>query len=586
MKFLTACTAVLLLAVPTFSQITYSDKQHLAKGYPVTSTDLDGDGVGDLIAIGTETLSLTSRWGFYVSLSFGDGTFDVAKFYGPPAPSASSSIATGDFDRDAHADVAFVNGSNQLHIFLNNGNGTFAAPITKTMTHTLREVAAADFNRDSKLDLVFISTGNVVRSLGNGDGTFQSTQSVGNTANGADYIMTGDFDNDTRADFATSWAHCSSGTGCDTNLYVFHGLGTGAFEPAALIHYDEDFYFYRAFDLDDNGSSEIVGTGAIGSESFIRVIRDFTLGAPSDHFIHQDIPLAKGVHTDRSSLAEAADLNGDSTEDLVVIVGDGTTNYVALKPKLTCCFTDTYGPEEYLFDADDIRAVVMDRFNTGTRPDLVAKTGTIFAGGTNHFLINSTDAPNFPDCDVPRAASGMRTCTPQSGGTHPYGTNFHVGTIFTSPLRLVELWMDGRRTSIAFNAYGNQAFMDINEPFLFNGPHVASFYAHTFDGRKLNKKVSFNIVDPLACPMPSGTGINICDPGSTEGQTTPVNVTGRTANKTVRMEMWINARKISSFGGNNLRFAVGLQPGSYLFSFYAIDSNGSKVNATRRVVVN
>jgi hypothetical protein len=450
------------------------------------------------------------------------------------------------------------------------------------MSPTLREVAAADFNRDRKLDLAFISSGNVVRALGNGDGTFQSTQFVANTANGADNIMASDINGDGNADFATSFAHCDSGVGCRTNVYIFHGNGTGGF-TSDLLHYDNDFYFFRTFDLDNGFGSDIVGTGTINGESVIRAIRDFNGTAGGANYSVQDIPLAKGVHTDRSSLAESADLNGDGTEDLVVIESDGTTSYVALKPKLVCCLTDTYGPEEFLFNANDVRAVLVDRFNTGTRPDVLVKTGTIFAGGTDHFLINSTDAPGFPNCDTPRAASGIRICTPQPGGTYPFGVELRMGAIFTSPLRYTEFRLDGRVTDLSFTAYGDQAFFDGGSDFLFNGPHVASFYAITFDGRRINKQVSFNIADPLACPAPSSPGINICDPQSTSGETVHINVTGKTVNQTVRMELWFDGRKLLSLGGNNIRVSTTVQPGSHTFNFYAIDKNGTKIMATRQV---
>ncbi len=583
MRLFAGCTFGVLLVISTFGQVTYTDKQHAAKGYPYASVDLDGDGVSDLISIGTEALAADSRWGFYVSLSHGDGTFAPPVFYGPPAPSGSSSLAIGDFDRDAHADIAFVNGSNKLFIFLNNGNGTFAAPIVKTMPHLLREVAASDFNRDRKLDLAFISNGTVVRALGNGDGTFQNTQFVGNTPNGADNIMASDFNGDGFADFATSFAHCDRGAGCVTNLYIFHGNGAGSFTPDT-IHYDTDFYFYRTFDLDNGFGSEIVGTGAINGTSVIRVIRDFNSQAGGVYAV-QDIALAKGVHTDRSALAESADLNGDGTEDLVVIESDNTSTYVALKPKIVCCLTDTYDPEEFLFNGDNVRAILVDRFNTGTRPDVLVKTGTIFASGTDHFLINTTDAPGFPNCDTPRAASGIRVCVPQPGGTYPYGVELRMGAIFTSPLRYTEFRLDGRPFDISFNAYANQAFFDGGTESMFNGPHVVSFYANTFDGRRINRQVSFNIVDPLACPAPTSPGISICDPPTASGETVPINVTGKTAVQTVRMQMWIDGKKVTDLGGNNIRLRVSEQPGVHTFNFYALDKNGTKVMATRKVTV-
>lgn len=90
---------------------------------------------------------------------------------------APAAVATGDFNGDGNADLAFANQmANKIDVRLGYGDGTFDASVSTDyfVGDAPCAIEAADMNKDGKLDLVVANrvSQNISILLGNGDGTF------------------------------------------------------------------------------------------------------------------------------------------------------------------------------------------------------------------------------------------------------------------------------------------------------------------------------------------------------------------------------------------------------------------------------
>jgi hypothetical protein len=142
--------------------------------------DVDNDGDLDLILTETEYSSGVAQAD--VRLNDGTGTFDTTPFSTTPLGSIPSNIALGDLDGDGDLDfvTADVNGGS-VSIRFNNGIGTFAAGPggDLNLSNAFQAVALGDLDADGDLDIV-ASLANSAEQyvyLNTGNGTFTAAVS-------------------------------------------------------------------------------------------------------------------------------------------------------------------------------------------------------------------------------------------------------------------------------------------------------------------------------------------------------------------------------------------------------------------------
>ena len=157
----------------------------------------------------------------------------LAGYYNPQydtthaAGDACFAVCTGDFNNDGHFDIAAANNNETyVSIFMNNGDGSFAAQTTVPCDTMGEAIICADFNGDLWLDLAVAhhrdAPGNNLSILLN-DGAGNFSVSSTNVADGRPYsLTTADFDADLDLDIAV----CSWGA---NGVVTFFNNGDGTF---------------------------------------------------------------------------------------------------------------------------------------------------------------------------------------------------------------------------------------------------------------------------------------------------------------------------------------------------------------------
>ena len=88
-------------------------------------------------------------------------------------------------------------------------------------------------------------------------------------------------------------------------------------------------------------------------------------------------------------------------------------------------------------------------------------------------------------------------------------------------------------------------------------------------------------VVPLACSLPSGDGVHICDPtgGSTVGSPVLVAASGRVSGTLARMELWVDGVKKYTGRTAQLSTTVKLGAGQHRLGVFAVNTAGQKWNS-------
>lgn len=170
--------------------------------HSVAVADLNNDGASDIVTANCNSNDIS------IFLGNGDGTFNAATNF---AVSSPESVAIGYFNSDGNLDLVTTTfNSSNVSVLLGNGNGSFTFSSNYSTGARPRIVINGDFNSDGKTDIVTSNenSANVSLLIGNGNGTFQVNinYSVGTTANtpSAVSVATGDFNGDGKPDLVSS----------------------------------------------------------------------------------------------------------------------------------------------------------------------------------------------------------------------------------------------------------------------------------------------------------------------------------------------------------------------------------------------
>ncbi|RKH14836.1 hypothetical protein D7V97_01700 [Corallococcus sp. CA053C] len=195
--------------------------------------DFNHDGVAD-IATTSVTLSQVS-----VLFGTGAGSFGAPTFIGiPNTGGAQSTIACRDLNSDGFSDLVVTSpASARLSVLINQGNGSFAAPVSYSNAPSGQTagIAFGDANGDGRLDI--LSNGAAGRFLlffkGNGNGTFasgvQSTAAATTATNSALGVVADDFNGDGKLDAYILVTTASGG------VRPMTGNGNGGFTSGPVV---------------------------------------------------------------------------------------------------------------------------------------------------------------------------------------------------------------------------------------------------------------------------------------------------------------------------------------------------------------
>ena len=162
---------------------------------PMTVGDFNADGRSDVASISYNNSS--------VSILLGQANGTLGNQVNVALGARPQSITTTDLNGDNVLDLVAAVANDQVRVLLGTGGGNFAAPVAYAAGDNPYSVTAGDFNNDGFVDIATANANDdsATYLLGNGDGTLQTAMSLP-AAEDPRSIVAGDFNEDGRDDLA------------------------------------------------------------------------------------------------------------------------------------------------------------------------------------------------------------------------------------------------------------------------------------------------------------------------------------------------------------------------------------------------
>lgn len=321
--------------------------------------DLNGDGKLDVVAANS----------LHTSILFNNGTGGLADGTQARIMSGSDQLAMGHLDSGTSLDLVSVSYAGAVLVQLNNGSGTFGAPIRSAGADTVNAIALADFNGDGLDDLITADgDGTVSVLLSRGNGKLQSISSapVGGEVTG---LISADFNGDGLTDLAT----INAGTYHQGNtVSILLNNGSGTFNNVSTYPVGNDPTAIVAGDFNGDGKMDLAVANYLDDTVSILINQGQGKFAAAATYSAGKGPYSIAV----------GDLNGDGKPDLVVADYSDTTVAVLLNNG-SGLFS---APTLYQVGGSPNSVVVGD-FNGDTSPDIAA---SVYSTGTVQVLTNNT----------------------------------------------------------------------------------------------------------------------------------------------------------------------------------------------------
>jgi len=591
----TTFLCVLTFSASCFGQVPVTFNNVTSPGgqtpFSTLAVDLNNDGVLDIV-----TTSLYSQpCSITTSLSNGDGTFQpAATFYVNASPANTCAVASGDFNRDGKADLAIaIPGSNEVQVWLGNGDGTFQFPATSFIpipygAYFLLFIVAADFNHDGNADVIVeYSTAydsaigyKLVTLLleGDGNGGFATTNTIFAPApniTAGDFVV-GDFDSDNNVDLAFVAPACNTGS-CPNVVHVFYGDGKLGFRDTTPLSVNGSINIASG-DLNSDGRTDLFGID--GATNQLVTLYSQKNGTFATYF--SSLPAGGTLGSPNpccDPILTMADFNSDGRMDLVASLNQGilgTTQQLAF-------FLAGTSPGQFTIQIVNLPShqfitnpVIAD-FNRDTKPDILVTQADASnqPQATLVAAINGTSGGVWSNCNYPRQGQGLAICAPIAYAGTP--ANFNATASAYLPLRKIELWVDGLKIAEQNHTWEGYAWFNYSTPFS-SGIHNGTFFAADIGNNLERLDFSFNVSNG-PCPAPASLGVNICKPvsGSTTSSPVLVQAAANITGTLLRMELWVDGvKKYTEFTSTSLYTSVYTGGGNHRFDIFAVNTSGTK----------